>query len=131
MVGWGLRNCCLKIIYEDHNGRFSIPYLDFYAPINLLRILPVGHFCEEFSEIIVKKVRTVRVTRAEEGKLARTVGVSGTLAAEEEVDIKSESYWSRKEIYGRSWKPSPQRRNLLLTWNPPILNCECNKLKQH
>ena len=32
-----------------------------------------------------KKAKSVRVARAQEGKLARTVGVSGTLAAEEEV----------------------------------------------
>ena len=32
-----------------------------------------------------KKAKSVKVTRAQEGKLARTVGVSGTLAAEEEV----------------------------------------------
>jgi RND family efflux transporter MFP subunit len=32
-----------------------------------------------------KSAKTVKVTRVQEGKLARTVGVSGTLAAEEEV----------------------------------------------
>ncbi|HSE40628.1 MAG TPA: efflux RND transporter periplasmic adaptor subunit [Acidobacteriota bacterium] len=36
-------------------------------------------------ENAAKKVKQVKVTRAQEGKLARTVGVSGTLAAEEEV----------------------------------------------
>lgn len=46
-----------------------------------------------------KKVRTVRVARAEEGKLARTIGVSGTLAAEEEVVLSLKVTGRVKDIY--------------------------------
>jgi len=46
-----------------------------------------------------KKVRTVHVARAEEGKLARTVGVSGTLAAEEEVVLSLKVTGRVRDIY--------------------------------
>jgi membrane fusion protein, multidrug efflux system len=46
-----------------------------------------------------KKTRTVHVARAEEGKLARTVGVSGTLAAEEEVVVSLKVTGRVREIY--------------------------------
>jgi RND family efflux transporter MFP subunit len=46
-----------------------------------------------------KKVKTVRVTRAQEGKLARTVGVSGTLAAEEEVVLSLKVTGRVREIF--------------------------------
>ena len=46
-----------------------------------------------------KKVRTVHVARAAEGKLARTVGVSGTLAAEEEVILSLKVTGRVRDIY--------------------------------
>lgn len=46
-----------------------------------------------------KKIKTVRVTRAQEGKLARTVGVSGTLAAEEEVILSLKVTGRVRDIY--------------------------------
>lgn len=46
-----------------------------------------------------KKARTVHVARVAEGKLARTIGVSGTLAAEEEVVVSLKVTGRVRDIY--------------------------------
>lgn len=50
-------------------------------------------------EKTAKKPKTVRVIQAQEGKLARTVGVSGTLAAEEEVVLSLKVTGRVRDIY--------------------------------